>query len=374
MATGASGNLPAVVAAWGFGLAFVFGVVASKSNFCIMGALSDVVNMQHWGRMRMWLLAIAVAIIGATSLRLTGLIDLDKSIYLRPTLGILSPILGGLAFGTGMTLASGCVNKNLLRLGAGSLRSLVVIVLIAISGYATMKGLPAVWRVTWLDPVTVDLAAMGMKTQSLGELVARITGMQAGTAIAATAGILVIALLIFIFRDARFRRNLPQVASSIMLGLLIVAGWYVTGHFGFGENPDTLEEVFAGTNSKTIESFSFVAPSAYGLELILLWTDKSLAVTFGIASALGVVIGSLAWALVTKSLHLEGFVSTADTRNHIVGGLLMGFGGVTALGCTIGQGVSGVSTLAIGSVIATLSIVAGGVATLKYIYWRESCD
>ena len=160
MATDASGNLSTLVAAWGFGLAFVFGVIASKSNFCIMGALSDVVNMQHWGRMRMWLLAIAVALIGATALRLAGLIDLDKSIYLRPKLGILSPILGGLAFGIGMTMASGCVNKNLLRLGAGSLRSLVVIVFIAISGYATMKGLPAVWRVTWLDPVMIDLRNM----------------------------------------------------------------------------------------------------------------------------------------------------------------------------------------------------------------------
>ena len=237
---------------------------------------------------------------------------------------------------------------------------------------ATLKGLPAVWRVTWLDPVAIDLAASGMKTQSLAEVVARGTGMEVRTAIFATAGVLAAALLIFVFKDARFRRNLTQVVSAIVLGLAVVASWYVTGHIGFGENPDTLETVFAGTNSRTLESLSFVAPTAYGLELLLLWTDKSLAVTFGIASALGIVAGSLAWAIATKSFHLEGFASTADTRNHVIGGLLMGFGGVTALGCTIGQGVSGVSTLAIGSILALLSILAGGAATLKYLYWLET--
>ena len=371
---GIAGNPTALVVAWGFGLAFIFGVVASRSNFCTMGALSDVVNMQHWGRMRMWLLAIASAIIGATALRYAGLIDLDKSIFLRPTLTILSPIVGGLTFGVGMAFASGCANKNLLRVGAGSIRSLVVIVFIALSAYATMKGLPAVWRVTWLDPVAVDLAAWGMKSQSLAEVVARGTGMDARTAVVATAGALAAGLLIFVFMDARFRRNLTQVISGIALGLVIVAGWYVTGHLGFGENPDTLEEVFFATNSKTLEALSFVAPSAYALELMLLWTDKSLVLTFGIASVLGVVLGSFVWALVTQSFHLEGFVSTADTRNHVLGGLLMGFGGVTASGCTIGQGMSGISTLAIGSILATLSIMAGGAATLKYIYWLETRD
>jgi hypothetical protein len=361
-----------VVVAGGFGLAFLFGIVASSSNFCIMGALSDIVNMRHWGRMRMWLLAIAVALLGATVLRFVGLVDLDKSIYLRPTLGILSPIVGGIAFGFGMTLASGCVNKNLLRFGAGSIRSLVVIVFIAISAYATMKGLPAIWRTKLLDPVGIDLAASGMKSQNLAELISHGTGMQASTAIVSTAGSIAAALLIFVFKDARFRSNLRQVASAIVLGLVVAAGWYITGHLGFGENPDTLEVMYAGTNSKTLEALSFVAPSAYTLELFLLWTDKSLVVTFGIASVVGVVLGSFVWALVSKSFRLEGFVSTADTRNHILGGLLMGFGGVTASGCTVGQGLSGVSTMAIGSILAVLSIMAGGAIALNYINWAET--
>jgi uncharacterized membrane protein YedE/YeeE len=116
---------------------------------------------------------------------------------------------------------------------------------------------------------------------------------------------------------------------------------------------------------------SFVAPMAYSLELLMLWTDKSLAVSFGIASALGVILGATAWALVSRTWHLEGFASAADTRDHIVGSVLMGFGGVTALGCTVGQGISGVSTLAVGSILALLSIIAGATATMKYMLWRE---
>lgn len=370
----ANGNLSTVVISLGFCLAFSFGVVASRSNFCTMGALSDVVNMQHWGRMRMWLLTIAVAIIGASILSFTGQVNLDKSFYLRPTLNILSPIVGGLTFGIGMTLASGCANKNLLRIGAGSIRSLLVILLIAVSGYATMKGLPAIWRVTWLDPVALDLTAWGMKSQGLPEVVSRLTGLASPTALLVTAGAVVLGLMIFVFKDERFRKNTNHVSAAIILGLLIAAGWYVTGHLGFGENKDTLEEVYFATNSRTLEALSFVAPAAYTLELFMLWTDKSLMTTFGIASVLGVILGSFAWALATKSFHVEGFVSTADTRNHIIGGLLMGFGGVTASGCTIGQGVSGVSTLALGSILATLSIMAGGTAALKYVYWRETRD
>ena len=128
MGAAAPTDLSSLVVGGGFAVAFAFGAVASKVNFCTMGALSDVVNIGHWGRLRMWLLAIAVAIAGAAVLRLGGWVDLSKAVALRPTLPLLSLVVGGLLFGVGMTLTGGCVNKNLLRLGAGSLRSLVVLV------------------------------------------------------------------------------------------------------------------------------------------------------------------------------------------------------------------------------------------------------
>jgi uncharacterized membrane protein YedE/YeeE len=368
----ASASTLAGVVVWGgFALAFVFGVVANKTNFCTMGALSDIVNMGHWGRMRMWLLAIAVAITGATALLYTGQVDLSKATAQRPMLAWLSLLVGGLTFGIGMTLSGGCANKNLVRVGGGSVRSIVVLVFLAIASYMTLKGLFGQWRTSWLDPVAVNLAALGWKDQSLATAVAKLTGLPAASALLATASVLVLSLLVFVFKDRRFRSNPTQVVGAVVIGALVVGGWYVSGHLGFGENPETLEQGYFATNSRTVESMSFVGPLAYGLELLMLWTDKSLHVTFGIASLLGVVLGSAAYAVASKHFRWEGFASLTDLRNQLIGAVLMGFGGVTALGCTIGQGLTGVSTLAIGSFIAVAGIVAGSVATLKFMLWRE---
>ena len=364
-------SLASIVVWGGFALAFVFGVVANKTNFCTMGALSDIVNMGHWGRMRMWLLAIAVAIVGATALAYSGQVDLAKATVLRPSVAWLSLLLGGLLFGVGMTLSGGCANKNLVRVGGGSVRSLVVLTFLAIAAYMTLKGLFGQLRASWLDPVALNLAALGWKDQSLATAVAHLTGLSAGSALLATAGVVVLALLVFVFKDKRFRGNGTQIFGAIVIGALIVGGWYVSGHLGFGENPETLETGYFATNSRTLESMSFVGPVAYGLELLLLWTDKSLHITFGIASVLGVVLGSAAYALATRRFRWEGFASLTDLRNHLIGAGLMGFGGVTALGCTVGQGLTGISTLAIGSFIAVAGIIAGSVATLKYTLWRE---
>ena len=145
------------------------------------------------------------------------------------------------------------------------------------------------------------------------------------------------------------------------------AGWYISGHLGFGENPETLENVYFATNTRTLESLSCVAPLAYSLEMLLLWTDKSLRLTFGITSVLGVACGSLAVALLTRQFRWDGFASLQDLRNNLVGAVLMGFGGVTAMGCTIGQGLSGLSSLAIGSVITVAGLVAGSALTMKFL-------
>jgi uncharacterized protein len=364
---------PATAVVWGgLALGFIFGAVANKTNFCTMGALSDVVNMEHWGRVRMWLLAIAVAIMGTSLLHYLGWVDLSKTIYQRPTLPWLSLLLGGALFGVGMTLAGGCANKNLVRLGGGNLRSLVVLIILAISAYMTLKGLFGQWRSAWLDPVNIDLASLGFSNQSLPAMASKLTGLSSQQALLAVTLVIAIALLVFVFRDRRFRGNPTQVTGAIVLGLLIVAAWYLTGHIGYGENADTLETVYFGTNSRTLESLSFVAPTAYSLELLMLWTDKSLKVTFGIAAAVGVALGSWAYALGSGNFRWkgEGFSSFEDLRSHLLGALLMGFGGVTALGCTIGQGLAGVATLAVGSFLAVLGIVAGAVATMKYQTWR----
>ena len=363
-------NLGAMVALGGFVLAFIFGAVANRTNFCTMGAVSDVVNMGSWARMRMWLLAIAVAILGTHALQLAGWIDLSKSFYVRPNVTWLSYVLGGFLFGVGMTLGSGCGSKTLVRLGSGNLKSLIVFAFLGIAAYMTLKGLFAIWRTALIDPVATDLAAHHIPRQDVPTLLAAVTG--ASPRIAETVVALAVAgaLLAFVFKDREFRTSFDHVLGGTVVGLVIVGGWYVTGHLGFAENPQTLEDTYFGTNSRSIESLSFVAPVGYALELLLLWSDKSLAVTFGIAATAGIILGSFTYAIVSRTFRWEGFAGPEDTANHVIGGILMGFGGVTALGCTIGQGLTGFSTLAIGSILAFLAIVAGSALTMKFQYWR----
>jgi hypothetical protein len=352
---------------WGaFILAFVFGAVASKTNFCTMGAVSDVVNMGDWNRMRMWLLAIGVAILGTAGLQLAGAVDVAKSIYTAPNFTWLSYIIGGFFFGVGMTLGSGCGSKTLIRIGGGNLKSFVVFLMLAISAYMTLKGLFAVFRAAAIDPVAITLPS----NQDLPSLLAQGLGADRRTMLSAAAALLGGGMIAFALARREFH-NFENLMGGIVLGLVVVAGWYLSGYLGYlAEDPDTLEAKFFATNSGRMESMSFVSPAAYFLELLLLWSDKSRVMTFGIASALGVVAGSLVYALATRTFRLESFRDSEDLINHLIGGALMGFGGVLALGCTIGQGLSGVSTLALGSFLAWFSIMAGAVLTMKIQYWR----
>jgi uncharacterized protein len=358
-------NLATTVAWWGFAIAFILGVISARTQFCTLGAVSDIVNMNEWSRMRMWVLAMAVAIIGAQVMYAYGVIDLTKSFYVRPSLTWLSYAVGGLMFGVGMTLASGCGSRTLVRIGGGNVKSVVVFVFLGIAAYMTMKGLFGVWRVNTLDAVNINLAS----GQDLPSLIAKM-GLDKKTAQIVAAGTVAVAMLAFVFKSADFRKNIDGWLGGLGYGLAVVAGWYVTAHLGFAENADTLEMVFFGTNSKQAESLTFVAPTAYTLELLMLWSDKSLIVTFGVASTLGMILGSFAYSVLTKRFRWEGFASVEDTRNHLIGAVLMGAGGVTAMGCTIGQGVTGLSTLALGAFIALAGMIIGCAATLKYQFWK----
>jgi uncharacterized protein len=360
----------ATIVAWGgLALGLVFGAVGNRVNFCTLGAVSDLVNMGDWGRTRMWLLAIAVAIAGAHTLQALNLVDLSKSIYTAPNFTWLAFIVGGFLFGIGMTLGSGCGSKTLIRIGAGNLKSVVVYVFLAISAYMTLRGLFGAFRVSVLQPVAINLEAHGIHGQDIPSLLVA-TGAGLGTSRIVTAAVVVAALAAFVFKDKAFRDNADYIIGGSVIGLVIVAGWYITGHVGYRENPATLEMTFFGTNSHAAESLSFVAPLAYTLELLMLWTDQSLTATFGIAAASGVILGSFAYARASRTFRWESFTTAADLRNHIAGGVLMGFGGVTSLGCTIGQGISGFSTLALGSILTFCAIIAGSVATMKYQYWK----
>ncbi len=349
-----------------FVLAAVFGAVAQRTQFCTMGAVADIVNMGDWSRMRMWVLAIGVAMVGFNTMAALGWVDAADSIYAAPRLIWLSNLVGGLLFGFGMVLASGCGSKTLVRIGGGSLKSLVVFAVLGISAYATMRGLFGVWRVATVDAVGIDLPV----GQDLPSLAAHAFGLAKSSAswiVGVGMGLLLVA---WVLLRAEGRSGEVWLAGGV-IGAVVAGTWWVSGVLGhLPEHPATLEESFLATNSQRMESLTFVAPIAYTIDWFILFSDKSKLLSIAIVSVLGVVAGSAAVALATRSFRWEGFRGTEDTANHLVGAVLMGAGGVTAMGCTVGQGLSGVSTLALGSFIAFGGIVAGAIAAIRYQVWR----
>jgi hypothetical protein len=331
-----------------------------------MGAVADIVNIGDWTRMRMWLLAIAVAMVGFNLMVGVGWVQAGQSVYAGPRWIWLSNALGGLMFGFGMVLASGCGSKTLVRIGGGSLKSLAVFAVLAIASYATLRGITAVARVA-----TVDTVALVLPTgQDLPSLAAHVLGSTRQTWALWLGGGLGAGLVCFVLARPEGRSGEVWLAG-LGLGLMVVGVWWVSGRLGhLAEHPSTLEEAFLATNSQRMESLTFVAPVAYTMDWLILFSDRSKVLTIGIVTTVGVVVGSAAVALATGVFRWEGFAGTEDTANHLAGAVLMGVGGVTAMGCTVGQGMSGVSTLALGSFVALAAIIAGAVVGVRWQVWR----
>jgi uncharacterized membrane protein YedE/YeeE len=343
-----------------FLVAALFGFATQRSHFCTMGAISDIVNMGSWGRMRMWVLAIGVAAVGFHLLVWQGLVDPSMTIYAGPRIMWLSALVGGALFGLGMVLASGCGSKTLVRIGAGSLKSLVVFVVMGVAAYATLRGVTAVLRTETVDTVALELSAGGAVWQWSAALGAN----------APLVGVLIGAALVAWALSSSESRTASVWLGGVGVGLSVVLMWWVSGHLGFvAEHPETLESVYLATNSGRIEALTFTAPMAYTLDWLILFSDASKKLTLGVVVVLGVVLGGWLSAVLDKSFRWEGFANTQDTALHLIGAVLMGVGGVTAMGCTVGQGLSGISTLSLTSAIAIAGIVLGALAGLRVQIW-----
>jgi len=349
-----------------FVMAALFGALVQRTGFCTMGAVSDVVTMGDWHRARQWGLASGVAMLGFGALVWTGQVDPARVLYASNRLIWLSALAGGVIFGFGMVLASGCVSKTLARIGGGNLKSLVVALVLGIAAFATLKGLTAVWRTASVDRVAVDFTTAA----SLPAWASAATGLSAPLAGLLLALLVGGALVAWALVDREFRTG-ANLLAGLGVGGLVVAMWWVSGHLGFlAEHPETLEEVFIATNSTRAESLSFVAPVAFTLDWLMFYSDRSKLLSIGIVTVFGVIAGSAVVSLAQRSFRWEGFGNTQDLAHHLVGAVLMGVGGVTAMGCSIGQGVSGVSTLSATSFIAVAAMIAGAVGGLRYQMWR----
>jgi uncharacterized membrane protein YedE/YeeE len=338
----------------GLAVGFAFGAIVSRTNYCAMGSLSDIYNFGDYRRFRAWVLAAATALVGTQLLDLTGAVALDKSMYLTPSLNWLGHILGGLMFGVGMVLTGGCPSRNLARAGSGDFRSLITLVFLGLFAYMAIGGLFAPARAA-LEQATT-LSRLPGRTQSLGDMASATAGLSAGTGHIAVTLLLAGAALLYCFGEKRFRASPVHVLSGLGVGLTVIAGWALTG-LAFDE---------MATRPVPPISLTYVRPAGDALEWLGRFTATPMP-SFGVASVFGALLGAFAVAMAMGRFHLTTFSDVGDTLRNLGGAALMGVGGVMALGCTVGQAVTGVSTLALGSFLTVAAIVVGGFQGLRLL-------
>ncbi len=345
-----------LVALLGFIIAMVFGFIGNKTHFCSMGAVSDVVNMGSKGRMGAWFLAIGIAILGVQYLYISGRVDIDASVYRTPTLYLLSYVLGGMLFGIGMTFAAGCGQRNLVRVGGGNLKALIVLIVMGITAYMTMRGIFAIARLEYIYAVNTDLTKQGINNQGLFDYIGSLLKLEDSSLLQKIGGFAVaFGFIAYAFKHEEFRKSFDNVLAGVAIGVCVVAAWYVSGYVG----QDDFDPI-------TPQGMAFVGPTGNTISYLMTYTGAE--INFGIAIVLGMIFGSFIYAIISGTFRIETFSNKSEMVNHLIGASMMGFGGVLSFGCTIGQGVTGMSTLAIGSFITLASIIFGCALTMKIQY------
>ena len=355
-----------------------------------MGAVSDLVNIGDSGRMRAWMLAMAVAIIGVVILEAGGFVSVDSTLppYRGSNFAWLEYIIGGALFGIGMTLGSGCGNKSLVRIGGGNIKSVVLFIVISTCAYFMINPFPGsdstIYSLIfhpWTSPLSASLATH----QDLGSVVGSALGTSIDTTRIVIGLIAAAALLWFIFKSKDFRGSFDNKLGGFAIGAAVLAAWFATSsmvtivaddeemnwqEYATPASWDMIEDdADARPRDVGPQSFTFINPIGQTLRYTIKDFDSAY-LTVGIVAVLGVILGSFVWSLISKSFRVEWFASKSDFITHLIGGILMGVGGVLALGCTIGQGITGISTLSMGSVLALLSIIFGSALTMKIQYYK----
>ncbi len=336
----------------------LLGAIVYLTNFCAMGSVSDLVNFGDWRRFRSWVLAGATAVVGVFVLQKMGVMNPRDSIFLTPNFTWIGFVSGGFIFGVGMVLSAGCVSRNLVRAGSGDLRSLMVLVIVGVFAFMTIGGLLGPWRVLFVNLGTVNLADSGMAGQGFGDLLAKLSGMDAADAqLYAFIGVAAI-MLGYVFLNKKFITSPVHIFAGVSIGLLAVAGWALTG---------LAQDDFADV-PVALTSLTFVQPTGSTLDYLMRFTAFE-TMAFPVAVLLGTLLGGFVGSVIKRDTQLRTFNGEADTARNIIGAAMMGIGGVLALGCTLGQGVTGVSTLAMGSFITFAFLVIGGIVGMKIMEW-----
>ena len=361
-------------------LGFILGFVVSKTNFCTMGAVSDWVNIGDLSRFKSWMFAAGIAILGVTILEYTSYINVNdsripyrNSVFFWPRY-----ILGGLMFGIGMTYASGCGNKVLIRVGGGNIKSIVVLLVAGLMAYLmTRTDFYGVVFHSWMSPISPDLAKIGIEDQSLSTILSYLFSSENLSNTKLLVGLIIASIvMLLIFKSGTFIKNADNLLGGFVVGIVVIIAWFLTGSSLGQEWIETNNFLDTPLPGVGMQSFTFINPM--GETIIFLGNAAdSFYLTFGVTALISVILGSFVYSITSNSFRVEWFASKQDFVRHILGAVLIGIGGVLSLGCTIGQGVSGVSTLALGSFITLISIILGAAISMKIEYYNavyEDCS
>lgn len=338
-----------IAALGGFAIGGIAGFAVRHARLCTFSAIEDALMGGDGRRLKVFGLALGVAILGTQALVLSGYLVPDQTTFIPPALALVAIVLGGLMFGIGMAMVGTCGFGSLVRLGTGDLRSLVVVLVLGATAYATLRGIFADFRIGVLERLAIPMPdGMG---SDMAELASRAVGFDLRLALAALTGI---GLCWLALRDPRLRRAPRLLSAGIILGLLIVAGWVVTIASG--------DEFVAPIRPQSLTFVSTVGKAFYaGLLNVTNFAD------FGVGSVFGVIAGSYFAAWRTAELRWEAFDDDHEMRRHLIGAALMGVGGILTGGCTIGQGLSAGSMLALSWPFSVGAMVIGarlGIAIL----------
>jgi uncharacterized membrane protein YedE/YeeE len=335
----------------GFACGFAAGAAARYGRLCTMSAIEDAFIARDFRAARAWGLALATAIVFTHIFAWLNGVDLSASVYTSGVFDLAGALGGGLLFGLGMALVGTCSFGLLVRAGSGDLRAVMTAALVGIAAFAFTAGVLSPVRLQISGLAAVDLVSHG------GPLFPGVLGQLTGQPELAVAAVVIAAIVLVcvaaVVRDSRLARRPRLLTAAVVLGSSIAAGWAVTAI-----SIDRLE----GTR---LESLSFVAPA--GRLLLQLMSDTLRDVGYGVASVLGVVCGAGMMAIVKDEVRWEAFDDVREMRRHLLGAVLMGLGGVMARGCTIGQGMSAGSILAVSAPLVMLGVLIGariGLAVL----------
>lgn len=316
-------------------LGTIFGMIAQKQQFCFSGSIKDYILTKSTKRASSVVMAMIVAVISTSLISSFFEIDLTETGYYRDNINYFIIIFGGILFGIGMMLADGCGNRQLIKFGQGDNNSLITIIFIGIFAYATTKGI--LYGV--LEPV--------INNETLINISSYIQNVQMN--IYVVLAVLVALLLYLIKKVSRIR----SLWDGVVIGILISIAWYITGVVG----EESMERVIALTG------ITFVYPTAKTVELFMFYQVNEL--TFAISTVCGVLFGTFIMSFINKkySFGCTASQNINRTKYNMIGGALMGTGGVLSIGCTVGQGLTGLSTLAFASAVAIVSIMLSAIVT-----------